>query len=576
MAAQTPPPQPLLQSGVADAIEGRIKLYLERRGVSLDPVYDGLTNLFNWYDKDRKTIEDNYQTVADQARHFAQEVNRKDLHISQLRSERDALGQHVEKIEAKRKSDKEACQDALDAIEQLKRDNQSIALERDGNIATINSLRDENQGLKGAIHDIKTTSANNLQAMQRKYEAQLQSERQQISTMVAQHREDLAEKDREANLAAQQHREELDNRVGQWRTALQQSNAQMEAQARQHRGEMEKVDLRIAQIVEKHDVEVKSREERMAAMENHYQQRLAEVESSVQAEIDRAQKEDRVTIGKQRQQIASYTKDSYVPIDDALFTKSFQALVQDVNQLASQIRLPPTIDFDPSLDPTGCLERNSGLRSWIWPRFVRNLCWQVLLSGFCSLPFGFGAFGDQGDGYEELRRMYQATARLTLTEDMDPVTAMPNEKDVNLYRALYMEKILSAIRSEGATGGEMAYAVVFQKNVDAVARRLYDTLHHIVDGQVGRANFQQAFAVAHKLGILVLEMGTQRARVWLQTCHYGEHSTPDGWKTEETASIGSGVMVDLMVHPCLSRLGDGRGDLTKKKVMAKGEFVPLR
>jgi hypothetical protein len=153
---------------------------------------------------------------------------------------------------------------------------------------------------------------------------------------------------------------------------------------------------------------------------------------------------------------------------------------------------------------------------------------------------------------------------------------MPNEKDVNLYRASYIEKILSAIRSESAVGGEMAYAVVFQKNVDVVARRLYDTLHHIVNGQINPACFQQALAVVHKLGILALEMGTQRARVWLETCRCGEHSTPDEWKTEETASIGAGVMVDLMVHPCLSRVGDGREDLSKKKVMAKGEFVPLR
>ena len=153
---------------------------------------------------------------------------------------------------------------------------------------------------------------------------------------------------------------------------------------------------------------------------------------------------------------------------------------------------------------------------------------------------------------------------------------MPNEKDVNLYRASYIEKILSAIRSETTAAGDMAYAVVFQRNVDTVGRELYDTLHHIVNGQLNPACFQQACAVAHKLGILALEMGTQRARVWLGTCRYGEHPTPEEWKTEETASVEAGVMVDLMVHPCLSRVGDGRGDLDKKKVVVKGEFVPLR
>jgi len=156
---------------------------------------------------------------------------------------------------------------------------------------------------------------------------------------------------------------------------------------------------------------------------------------------------------------------------------------------------------------------------------------------------------------------------------------MPNERDVNKYRASYMEYILSAIRSEStttATASEMGggYAVVFQKNVDAVGRELYDTLHHIVNGQLSPACSQQASAVAYKMGILALEMGQQRARVWLGTCRYREHSTPDEWKTED--SEGGKAVVDLMVHPCLSRVGDGRGDLDKKVVVVRGEFVPLR
>ncbi|KAK0706432.1 hypothetical protein B0T26DRAFT_755936 [Lasiosphaeria miniovina] len=613
MAGQILPPRPLLQPGVADSTDLRIKVYLQRRGVPVDSLYDGLTNLFNWSDKEQdrsnkeqKEIQKKFQAASDEARNLAQEINKKDLAMIQLTSERDALRQHAGKTEAKQKSAEEACQKAKSdlskaqgSIKWLQQANQSVTRERDQKTLKISDLLGETSSLRGEIDDIKAASAIKLEAKQKEYDtkwrlydAQLHTERQNLLAMAAQYKEALAAKDSQADLAAQRYQNELGsiNTLwnSKWRMAIQEFDTQLETQAQKHQGEMGQAGRSIAEMVEKHAGEIKSREDQTAAVEARYRRRLAEVEGSVRAEIERAQREDRMTIRRQQQQIAAYTKDGYAPVDDAAFTKSFQALVQDVNRLASHARLPPTIDFDPALDPTGCLERHGGLRrSWIWPRFVRNLCWEVLLAGFFSLPFGFGALGKQGDGYDELRRMYQATARLLSppTDDTDPVMAMPNEKDVSLYRASYMEKMLSAIRSDqrGATaGGEMAYAVVFQKNVDAVARRLYDTLDHIVNGQISAACLQQASAVAHKLGILALEMGTQRARIWLETCRYGEHSTPDEWKTEdgeETASVGGsvgGVMVDLMVHPCLSRVGDGRDDLVKKKVMAKGEFVPLR
>lgn len=177
---------------------------------------------------------------------------------------------------------------------------------------------------------------------------------------------------------------------------------------------------------------------------------------------------------------------------------------------------------------------------------------------------------------------------------------IPNDKDINIYRTLYMERIRSAIRSSeaaattnatngngvgGVSGDISSYAPLFRKNVDAVGRELYDTLSHIVNDQLNQsACYQHACTVANKVGVLALDMGTQRARVWLETCRYGEHiSLGDGqWKAvaEETtttmASLGAGTtVVDLMVHPCLSRVGDGRADLDKKKFVVKGEFVPL-
>lgn len=141
-------------------------------------------------------------------------------------------------------------------------------------------------------------------------------------------------------------------------------------------------------------------------------------------------------------------------------------------------------------------------------------------------------------------------------------------------RVWHFEKVLAAARSD--TGIEMEYGVLFRGNVNNVARELYNTLHHILNGQLDPACSQRASAIAHKLGILALEMGTQRARVVLETCQYHDRSTPDEWKAEETGSSGQSSHVDFMIHPCLSRVGDGRRELHKKKVIVKGEFVPIR
>ncbi|KAK0627760.1 hypothetical protein B0T14DRAFT_143757 [Immersiella caudata] len=586
-------------------LESRAKAYLERQNVPLDPVHDVLSNLTSWCDRERdhfrKELEEvraqnqealrsfsterqelqqelertkeNFQTVKGQAHYWAKENKRKEDRINQLINELEASRNHHASADARWKHAEEAHRKAERELKSLHQTNET-------NVQEIDDLRSQLQALNSRLSGTEASHAGEMKATRRKHEEQLAAERQQ-------HAREWKEKDQHWSEATrklrdklttqeQQQARELEERDQHWSEAVRKVGDKLTTQQQQQARELEQRDHQMALLIEKHTGELKSMEDQMTAMESHYQQMLAKVEGSIQTQIDRAQREDRATIGKQRQQIASYSKDSYVPIDDSIFVKSFQAIVQDINRLASQIRLPHAIDFDPALDPTGCLDRNAGQRNWIWPRFVRHLCWQILLRGFFSLPFGFGALGHKGDGYNELQRMYQATARLVLTDDIDPTVAMPNEKDVNSYRASYMEKILSSVRSEAAITSKTVYAAIFHKNVDVVSRELYDTLYHIVNGQLNPACLQQVFDVTHKVGILALEMGTQRARVWLETCHYREYTTHEEWKTEEMGATGTGVMVDLMVHPCLSRVGDGRGDLDKKKVVVKGEFVPLR
>ena len=136
------------------------------------------------------------------------------------------------------------------------------------------------------------------------------------------------------------------------------------------------------------------------------------------------------------------------------------------------------------------------------------------------------------------------------------------------------DRMLAAVRSEAGTEAE--YRALFRANVNGVARELYNTLHHIIDGQLDPSCFQLATAIAQNLGVLALEMGTQQARVVMESCQYGDSASPDEWKTEALGMSGANAQVDFMVHPCLSRVGDGRQDLSRKKVIVKGQFVPIR
>lgn len=322
----------------------------------------------------------------------------KDLKISELVSDLNASRKHAADADARRKTAEAEYQKltsklkhAEDYIQRLRQGNTGLALERDSKARESQERLSQIQDLNIKIARHKADHKRNLEAKSAEYERELDTEKRQREALAAQHRAELADQDQ------------------QWRSFVKKFQDEAAMRDHQHRAELEDRDHQLALRIEEHAAELRSREAEMASMEAHYKQRLLEVESSIQAEIERTQKENRATIAKQRQQIASYSKDPYVPIEDAYFVKAFQDLVQDVNQLASQVQLPPTIDFDPSLDPTSCVERNARRRNWIWVRFVRSICWRVLLGGFFSLPFGFGALGRQGEGCNELRRMYQAT-----------------------------------------------------------------------------------------------------------------------------------------------------------------------
>ena len=81
------------------------------------------------------------------------------------------------------------------------------------------------------------------------------------------------------------------------------------------------------------------------------------------------------------------------------------------------------------------------------------------------------------------------------------------------------------------------------------------------------------------MALLALEMATQRSHVTLQFCGYGEMIQAGDLFRDENDSDSNGegmVRVDLMTEPGLLRLGNGREDLTSRRVLGKGGFIALK
>jgi hypothetical protein len=141
------------------------------------------------------------------------------------------------------------------------------------------------------------------------------------------------------------------------------------------------------------------------------------VESRIANETRRLTKE----VESQNKRIAGYSKENYTAISDSHFTLSLQTLAQQVSNL--NIYVPrPDFTIDESLDPTNYLGRNSQQGGRNWPKYIRSVCWSIILEGLFQFPLGFGSLGNQGEGCELLFDQYQLFARASPDGMLFPYT----------------------------------------------------------------------------------------------------------------------------------------------------------
>jgi hypothetical protein len=124
---------------------------------------------------------------------------------------------------------------------------------------------------------------------------------------------------------------------------------------------------------------------------------------------------------------------------------------------------------------------------------------------------------------------------------------------------------------------------MFYRNVDAVSKELVALLKdlsgsYLVDKNGRPIGEGEIAGIAGDVGMLALMAGSQRAHILVDTCAHGDGSRAlsDRFECEGSVEVGFPVVVDLMLQPCLRRVGDGHEDTATQNVVVKGSFLPQR
>ncbi|KAI0450092.1 hypothetical protein F5B21DRAFT_517693 [Xylaria acuta] len=283
-------------------------------------------------------------------------------------------------------------------------------------------------------------------------------------------------------------------------------------------------------------------------------------------------------IAAQDLRMASYNKQIHGVIADGELAHRFRALSLRIDSLVDVVPRPQEYTVDAALDPSGFLGRNPSRRSRIWHKFLRKVCWDVLIRGFFQRQPGFGSFGCQGDGYLTLLHLYGLFARSNAQDPSDPKANFPNNRVTNSWRASLFDAILNEVTSTVNDGTVTGFPAFFRGNVKAVTNDLMETLQKVCQGALDSCCFGIIIKLCNEVGILSLQMGAQQSVIILETCQHGDWIGSgavfkDGNHYNENENE---LQVDIMIQPSLKRIGDGGQELATERVLVMGDVVSLK
>ncbi|KAK0721829.1 hypothetical protein B0T26DRAFT_749306 [Lasiosphaeria miniovina] len=334
---------------------------------------------------------------------------------------------------------------------------------------------------------------------------------------------------------------------------------------REHHALVYQMGARIQSLELAHQAVIDQKDAKIKSLGLAHQDELTTQRKRLQAEIGKLQL---------RAMYGMVDDDTNEPISDFKFRWKLDLLAQRIREVVTYVPPPEHQILDRSLDPNEFLTRNANYGQ-AWPWFVQSICWELVVRGFFQYPLGFGVFGTDGKGFDILSHLFESIA-IPSAEDPS-VLVMPNDKKSNIRRSFFFEGILSDVKNPAQPGRETGFAADFRANVDRVAQDLVRTLQQCSNGKLDARGPPKIEGVVHGLGLLALEMGSQRAHVFIEGCAHGERITAGNrFKIEEGSADELDMWrVDLMTQPCMVRVDDGTEDPTTTKVISKGKIVPL-
>lgn len=269
-------------------------------------------------------------------------------------------------------------------------------------------------------------------------------------------------------------------------------------------------------------------------------------------------------------------------VSDRSLKEEYRALKRSVDTITFNLG-PMTIDRN--IDAASFLEREGKGQERL---FVKALIWAMILDGFFSAPYGFGALGPGANGGPlfELYRSWKGIVEGDGSKDengplgQNEFGPLYRDRYANSWRSATFQSILYAAAAKDADGNSLATGVskTVQVNRQRVQDNMLAMLKSVCRGDVSKEIQEELTVAVGRASELAIVFGAHRANVCFSTPNRGD-AVELGREfvdcQDNDGSKGVTVTVELPVLPALFIIGDGKNDLTSVLCVEQGEVLPV-
>ncbi|KAF4625146.1 hypothetical protein G7Y89_g13023 [Cudoniella acicularis] len=255
--------------------------------------------------------------------------------------------------------------------------------------------------------------------------------------------------------------------------------------------------------------------------------------------------------------------------------RELQRLIELVTAPSNkELIIPKKQHLGPHLDPYNFLGREGRGKCHF---LLKSTIWFILYEQFFSAPFGFGAFGP-GEAQTQLMEVYNPWLKIIegyTTSGNENFTIFHHDKTANNWRSATFQCINAAlgVNGEGSPAPEGPLLKLSANNIDKTVDRVMSILSEV--SSMSNSSIQSEMEDSiRQMAILgrdiALQFGVHSAQLRLLFPDRGEqiqigeefHDCEDG-----DCYKGSSYTVDLVTTLGLRKIGDGRSDMTSKRII---------